>query len=851
MVNASLKSLWAHRSRLVLSTLAVVLGVAFVSGSLLFTSMLQKSFDGIISGSIADVNVAVEGTYDENSTVSSEFSDAKLTEADLQKIRAVDGVESAAGSITMPNTYALDTEGKVVSMGGPGLSMNYFTDKAAGGREGIVLKSGRAPATEDEAVVDPFTLERSGHQLGDQVKFTSPGMDTFTRTVVGTATWGAGGTSGASYAMFTDAGAQKLFMDGEDAYRGGWVVTSPDADPVEVAKRVEAVLPSGWEAADGDMVAELSKTEINNAMTFINSFLLVFAGIGLVVAVFLIVNTFSILVAQRSRELALYRALGASRGQVTRTVLLEAIVVGVFGSTLGLLAGLGLATGITALLGRIGMDLGGGLPPMTWTTVVACYAVGVGVTVVAALSPARKAGSVPPVAAMSGDVMTGEKGLGGRLLLGAASIVIGAAGLVAGLWASVPQPLAFIGVGALLVMLGVTMTSPVAGRPLIWLLGRLYRAVFGTVGHLAQLNAVRQPRRTAATASSLMIGMTLVTTLAVLGASARTSIREGIDESIRGDVMLMAVNFTGFSGSVAEDIRNEPGVADVYESRSLTTMVDGDPQWVGGQDPEAFDKLFGQQLAQGTAPDTPREVMVLQDYADEHDLALGNTMEMMSLRDRQPLEMTVSGIFTLDDGITTDPIVTTLQGLGDLGNDDLTYMATVDLTAGADKADVMARIEQLTADLPLVSVMDQAEYAEQQTGMIEQMLSVVYALLALAVIIAVLGIVNTLALSVVERTREIGLLRAIGLTRRQTGRMITLESVVIALLGSALGIGLGLVFGSALRMGMADQGLGTLVIPWPQVVAFLAAAALVGVLAAAAPARIAGRMDVLRAIATD
>lgn len=852
MLKASLTSLWAHRSRLVMSALAVVLGVAFVTGSLLFTAKLGQTFDSILKGSIADVNVAVEGSYDEDGVGGQNSSDLVLTPADLDRIRTVEGVASVSGQNVAPMTYVVGTDGTIVSTAmAPGLAMNWITDRAADQQEGIVLRSGRAPATDDEVVLDPSTLERSGYSLGDQVPITSATSGTFTRTVVGTAVWGEGGTSGASYVFLTDAEAQRLVLEGKDAYQFGWVATEPGADPVEVAERVAAVLPPGWEAVDSDRAAEASATQVQQGMSFINSFLLVFAGIGLVVATFLIVNTFAILVAQRSRELALFRALGASRGQVVRSVLLEAVAVGLVGSTIGLAAGAGLAGAITALLGRFGMDLGGGLPPLGWTTVAAAYGVGLVVTVAAALAPARRAGSVPPVVAMTGELGSTQRDLGRRVLVGGIATVLGAAAMAAGLATSLPQPLAFVGVGALLVMLGVVLTSPAAGRPLLWLLGRLYRAVFGAVGRLAEVNAVRQPRRTAATASSLMIGMALVTTLAVLGASAKSSMAQVAGDAIRGDLMIRGAAMNHFPASVSEDIRRVPGVAEVVELRSVTTLVDGEPGWVGGQEPEAFDRAIAQQVVDGTVPDSPREVMLLDSYAEEHDLAPGNTMDLVSLRDRQPVSMTVSGIFSVHDGVSTDPVVTTLQGLDDLGNDDTVAIATVHLDTGVDRAAVRTQVETTIEDLPMVAVMDQQEYVEQSSGMVDQLLAVVYALLGLAVVIAVLGIVNTLALSVVERTRELGLLRAVGLTRRQTGRMVTLESVAIALLGAGLGVGLGLLFGWALRLGLADQGLGTLTVPWLQVLGFLAAAAVVGVVAAILPARAAARMDVLRAIASE
>lgn len=851
MLRASWKSLLGRKLRLLMSAFAIVLGVAFVSGSLIFTDMIGTAFNGIMNGSVADVNVQAKGAGEnvETSVV------REISPEVLAKVREVPGVQSAYGSITDQTTYLIGKDGKVLaSQGPPSLGMNVIDAPAFGHQPGLVIKSGRAPTAWGEVAIDPGSLTRSGYQLGDTMKIATTGKEaTISAKIVGTALYGSqASTGGATYAVFDTKTAQRLFLGGKDAYMGLWVTADQGQDVDQLATAVGKVLPSDLEAVTGEKLADEINKVVGQATGFITIFLLVFAGIALVVGSFLIVNTFSILVAQRSRELALFRALGASRAQVRRSVLFEALVMGLVGSTLGLLAGVGIALAITAIFKQIGLDVGGAGISLAPRTILASYLVGLLVTMAAAYFPARRASSVPPVAAMTGDAMTGKNETGRRVALGSVLAALGFAALLTGLfWSGAPNRVTWIGLGALGALLGVAALSPLLGRPLTWALGWFYRKAFGTVGQLAELNADRNPRRTAATASALMIGLTLVTAMAVLGNTAKVSTYDAISKNLRADYLASGVSYAGFSTTVGDEMAKVPGVASVHRLRFVQGAVDGKRTNLTAIDPGGFDKIIAQQLQAGSATDFTKDTVIVdaQDASDK-GYALGSTQQLTVNGRTVPVKVVGISARSEDGGGMGGTLITTDTAAA-LGAPAVDNLVAVDRASGADPAAVRSALDATVKNLPMVTVTDQQEYADQQAAGIDQLLALIYGLLGLAIVIAILGIVNTLALSVIERTREIGLLRAIGLGRGQLRRMIRLESVIIALLGSVLGVLLGLLFGFALQRSLADQGLTALAIPWAQLAAFLVLAVIVGILAALWPAMRAARLDVLRAITSE
>ncbi|MBW3085519.1 hypothetical protein KEM60_01719 [Austwickia sp. TVS 96-490-7B] len=848
MLKASFKSLWARKVALLLSTVAIMLGTAFVGGSLTFTDMLDSTFKGIVGGSVADVNVQAKG-----SSFSSDGSEQSIDQTVVDKVAKVEGVASAHGTIASNSTYLLGKNGKPMTTGAPGIGTNFVDAPASGGQQGLVMKSGHRPEGSDQVVIDPESLTKAGLSLGDRIKiYTTGKQGVVEKTIVGTALYGAKGSSaGASYAIFDTHTAQQLLLDGKDAYQSIWVVTAPGADPQEVARRINGQLPQGMEALSGKELSEKINEVISSGLRFVTVMLLVFAGISLLVGSFLIVNTFTILVAQRARELALFRAMGASRGQVMRSVVFEALILGLVGSTLGLGLGLALAFGISQVFGTLGLDISGSSMQLTGQAVLATYLVGVLVTIGAAVIPAVRASRVPPVAAMSGDFATGASGLGWRAVVGSTVTAIGGAVLAYGLFG---QPefnrMWAIGLGALALVLGIAAVSPIVGAPVIWLIGRAGEAVFGTTGRLAELNAARNPRRTAITASALMVGLALVTAFGVVAASVNVSTQKAVTKNLRGDFVVTSANQQPFSPSIGDAMAKVDGVEQVHRVRFVPGTIGGEETFLGAMPPTSFDKILKQTMTSGSLSDFAKNTVILRDeYAKEKNLSVGKEMEV-TLNGKQ-VALRVAGIFSMEKGAGLNSVITTVDTIEGVGMRATDSMLTVDLRSGADKASVKNKLNDIISPLPLASVADQKEFADSQSQQINTVLYLIYALLGLAIVIAIFGVVNTLGLSVIERTREIGLLRAVGLNKSQVRRMIVLESLTISLLGAVLGIGLGLVLGIAAQRALAGDGLSDLALPWEQLGISVLVAFVVGVLAGLWPSVRATNLDVLKAIAAD
>jgi putative ABC transport system permease protein len=848
MFTAAWKSLLGRKLRLLMSTSAIVLGVAFVAGTFVFTDTLSRSFTSIFASTVGDVVVRPVGGTADDAAPTSKSLPAFLVE----RLDDVDGAARADGNITSFGVFVVGENGKVVGgQGAPGLGGNYHDAPAGHGIEGLRLTEGTVPSRPDQVAMDAYTAEQAGYEVGDEVHLvTSADQAVLRPTLVGIAEFAEGGSlNGATLTIFDDRTAQRLFLDGKDAYTDAWVTAVDGISQDELRDAVAATLPPGFEAVTGDVAADESSSDLMEAISFITTFLLIFAGVSLVVGSFLIVNTFSILVAQRSRELALLRALGASRRQVTGSVLFEAGVLGAVGSTLGLGLGVLLAMGIRALFATFGLDLSGHALVFEPRTVVASYLVGMVVTVVAAYLPAHRSSRIAPVAALRDDQAMPESSLRRRAVLGGATLAAGVAAMLVGLFADVSEPTWFVGAGVLATLLGVAGAAPVLGRPLVAVLAAGYRRAFGAVGALAGQNAARNPRRTAATASALMIGLALVTTMAILGASAKASVDRAVAENFTGDVVVSNSIGTAFSPSVADRIERTPGVRSVTRMRYGVGEIDGERQGLTGVDPGGLTSTVDLQMESGSADDLrDGTVLVSRSRAEEDGLAVGDEISYAMPNGVQRYE--VVGVHA-DSPVLSYPFTTTLGTLEQAGFAVADNFVLVDADAGTDTAELVRRLERQTADLPTVTVKDQAGFAEEQRGPIDQLLTLVYALLGLALVIAVLGIVNTLALSVVERTRELGLLRAIGMSRRQLRRMVRLEAVVIAVLGAALGALMGSAFGLALLTSLRDEGLEVIAFPSGQLVGFVVASAVVGILAAVFPARRAARLDVLEAIATE
>ncbi len=853
MIRASLKSLLARRVRLLLSTFAIVLGVAFVTGILMFSDTLQRSFTALFASTVGDSVVQVEGSDlggESGPVISTQTVPASLqpTLEQLPGAARVDGMVSATG------VYVLSTDNKVVGGSGPPAFGGNWSDAPAGhDLEGLVILDGHEPHGPDEVVLDENTADRAGYELGDEVPIvTATETLDVQPTLVGIAGFREGGSlNGATYAAFDTPTAQQLFLEGQDAYNTYWITANDGVSQEELTEQANAALPDDYEAVTGDEAADERAGPLLSGIGFITTFLLIFAGIALVVSSYIIVNTFSILVAQRSRELALLRALGASKRQVIRSVQLEAFAVGVVGSTLGLGLGVLLAMLIRSLVATIGLDLAEQPLILAPRTVVAAYATGIVVTMLAAWLPARRTGRIAPVQALRDDIALPESSVRRRLLLGIALIAVGIPLALIGLFVGgVPHNGWWVGAGVLAVLLGVTAASPVIGRPFLRATGAANARLFGAIGQLAGQNSLRNPRRTTATASALMIGLTLAFTVAILGSSAKASVDAQVEENFIGDYIVSSAFGEGYSPAITDRMAEIDGVDKVLRQRFGFGLYKGssdDSLYIVATAPDSISE-FDLTMTSGVDTDlADGTVLVEEEWAKEHDVSTGDDFEFTVPTGKK--EWRIVGVFE-ETPLIFSPVLTTTQTLLDSGFPDQDNYVVIFAEDGP-AAGLQERLDDVVKDLPVVTVKDEQAFAAEQRAPIDRIIGIIYVLLFFAVVIAVLGIVNTLALSVIERTREIGLLRAIGVSRRQLRLMIRLESVVIAVLGAVLGVGLGIVFGVTLMYALRDEGLERINIPVGQLVVFLVLSLVVGVLAAVFPARRAARLDVLRAIATE
>lgn len=848
MLKLTLRTLLARKLRFLMSGLAVVLGVAFLSGVLVFSHGLSSTFDGIIYGSTPDGVVRPESS-DINTDAPMTQTTATLSPDVVHQLEALPEVARADGEVAGLGMNLLAKDGTLVGgTGAPTLAFNHSGSPNMEGGSILKLQSGRWPERPGELVMDEQAVENGGYSVGDEVKLLAPqGELQQTAELVGTAEFNGGGTAGATLLIFSTEGAQQLFLGGKDVYNQISLTAADGVSQQELVDAASDVVPAGFEAVTGDKVAKESQDAFGVFLNVINIFLLVFAVIAVIVGAFIIVNTFTILVAQRTRELALLRALGASRGQVTRSVLVEALVLALLASTLGLGLGLVLARGLAGIFRAVGLDIAGSALTLTSGAVITSYVVGISVTVLAAFLPARRAGKVSPMAALRADVAAERRPLVRRTAIGAVVLAIGAGFAVVGVRGAPGSDALWVGIGAVLWILTVAVLTPVFGKPVLVggraLLGR----VFGVPGRLAGENALRDPRRTGATASALMIGLALVSTIGVLAASLNASIDDTVDEQFTADFMVNAANFQSFPTSVGDRLEQVDGVGTISRQQFAgATMKDGDGVLVAAND-ASFGDIYDLDVVKGTQDATGDEAVVFDDFARDHDLGIGDPVPL-TFQGGKTLDLTVAGIVKSNE--ITAPVSVSLDELAKAGIARQDSAISILLAPGADASTVHDALDRAAEDVPIVGVYDKAEFSDSLRAQVNQLLFMIYGMLAFAIVIAVFGIVNTLGLSVFERTREIGLLRAIGMSRSKLRRMITLESVTISVLGAVLGMALGLGIGVLLRQTLAEN-LTSLGLPLTQLVVFLVVAVVVGVLAAVFPALRAARMNVLEAIATE
>ncbi|MBB1257326.1 FtsX-like permease family protein [Streptomyces alkaliterrae] len=853
MLRATLRSLAAHRGRLLLSALAVLLSVAFVVGSVIFSDTVRHTFDRLFAASAADVTVlprdAPEGR---DQTLSG--AQPTLPAALAAPAAEVEGVADARPEVRVQNVTVVGDDGRRIgsSTGAPTIATGWYPEP----RRVVELAEGRPARGDREALLDRDSAERHDVSVGDRLRIVAEPATTEVE-VVGLAAFTTTNPGATLVFVDPDVAARLLLGDAERAT--SIAVTAAEGVPHPVLRdRVAAALGEGYTYRTAEQQSESAAEELGTVLGVIRWVMLGFAGVAVLVGVFLIINTFAMLVAQRTRELGLLRALGAERRQVRRSVLVEALLLGVVGASLGLLAGVGLAHALVRLMGLLGMYLDPADIRIEPVVPVAAYAVGVGVTLVAAALPARRAGRVPPVAALADtEVSAVGRPLRLRAALGAVVAVAGAGALVllaraesagrAGMW---------LAVGVALTLLAAVLAGPALVRPVVRVLGLGMPRAFGPVAVLARRNALRNPRRTGATASALMVGLALVTGLSIGGASITASFDREVDRTLGADFVVQNESFRPFTSEVARRVGAVEGVGVVVRERFVPlrlALPDGSTHRTIGAavDPELDEVARVEYAAGDTAGAVGADRLALdRRFAARHGLEVGSTLEAGFVGGRTA-ELRV-GALVESGSPAPGGDVGAFLGLPTLERHQVAGQDAVLLVNAADGTGppvLRERLERALADLPQVQVRDHADYKQLVRDQVAVLLYLVYALLGLAVVIAVLGVVNTLALSVIERTRELGMLRAVGMSRRQLRRMVRLESVVICLFGAVLGLALGAVWGLALHRLLALEGLTVLAVPWWTVAAVAVGSLVVGLTAAVLPALRASRMNVLDAIA--
>ncbi|MZD07629.1 FtsX-like permease family protein [Streptomyces sp. SID5785] len=840
MFRTALRNVFAHKARLLMTVLAVMLGVAFVSGTLVFTNTISGALEKSSAKGFDHVDVALAPGYTE-SKGDKVGKDVELTDATLKKAGSVSGAASAYGVVSGYAAVA-GQDGELVGNGFSTKGGNYAgTDDPR-----YPFRNGKAPHGANQVALDAKTAERAGYRVGDQVRMSVDGP-VLTPTLTGIFTTDDGNVAaGGSLALFDTKTAQQLFHK-PGAYDEIDVTAAAGTSQDTLKKNLDEALGThDVETTTGQQLADDQAKSISTSMSSMKTMLLIFAGIALFVGIFIIANTFTMLVAQRTKELALMRAVGASRRQVTRSVLLEAFLVGAVAAVTGLAVGIGIGAGMRSLMNSSGAIIPDGPLVVSSGTVVSALVVGILITMLAAWLPGRRAAKIPPVAAMNAvHAAPTAKSLVLRNTLGALVSAAGVTGVLAATTMSGDSGQLPMGAGAGLLVIGVFILTPLLSRPLIAAAAPVLR-VFGISGKLARLNSVRNPRRTAATASALMIGLTLITGLTVIAGSVQSAIDKMAADSLKADYVVSMANGNYLSPDVLKTLDTTDGVTATSGLSNSPSRIGGSTEYLTGVNGATIGKLAELPVDSGTFTVGGTDVVVDDDTAKDHGWKAGSVFTA-SYEDGRKQRLTVAGVYEgnemirgiMLDAATLNPHITD-------GASDMQVMVK---TAGGASDAAKDKLTRALGENPAIKVQDRKDISNEIAQMFTLMLNMLYGLLAMAVVVAVLGVINTLAMSVFERQQEIGMLRAIGIDRKGIKRMVRLESLVISLFGGVLGLGLGVFFGWAAGQ-LIGNSMSTyeLILPWGRMGLFLALAAVVGILAALWPARRAARLNMLAAI---
>jgi putative ABC transport system permease protein len=847
VIRIAFKGLLARKLRTVLTGFAVVLGVAFVAGTFIFTDTIDASFKDLFERTSKGTDVSVQSKL----AVEADFAAPPTMPADtLERVRSVDGVEEATGSVTA-DVNLLDRDGEpILSNGPPTLAVSAVPERF----DPLTYVEGDKPQSDDEIAIDKGTADEFGFKVGDEVtvagRAPAKAYDVAAITTLGDSE----NLAGSRLVLFTLPEGQRV--TGHDGYDDISVAAAGGTTPEELKAAIAGALGPEFAVRTGKEQAEKQAQDLSDALGFIRTALLVFAAVALLVGSFLIFNTFSVTVAQRTKEFALLRTLGASRGQVLRSVLAETFVIGVLASLIGIACGLALAPGLAALLSSFGIDLGATSTVLEPRTVIAGLLVGIVATVVSGFVPARRATRIEPVAAMRDSITPGVGKLRRRRIV--IAFVVEAIGVALLLYGLLGDPGAasatasVLGLGALLMIFGFALLAPTLVRPLSALIGKPLARFQGLTGTLARENTRRQPQRTAVTASALMIGVALVVLVAIFAAGLRATIDKGIDDQVKAvSIVTHQDGFSPLPSGIVEPIEQVDGVTAVSRMRFATGRVVGENgnTTVTGIDPDTArdviklawadgsDAVLGELGATGVA--VPKE------FADSRDLKVGSELKLTAPRGNE-VDYTVKGIYEPGAGVIGGVLASNASLEADWDAKDIAFV----LVAGDDPESVKRGEDQALTGFPAAKPQTIEGFKDEQNKQVDALVGLVYALLSLSVIVALLGIVNTLALSVHERTRELGLLRAVGMSRRQVRRMVRAESVITAAIGAVLGIVLGIALAAIVSRPLAEDGF-VFELPVATLIVVVIFASIAGVLAAIPPARRAAKVDVLRAVTTE
>jgi putative ABC transport system permease protein len=847
MLTTTLRGMVAHKLRLALTTASIALGVAFLAGTLVMTDTMgaafERLFDKVSAGT--DAVVRTEASYTESEGVGT--SRAPIDAGVLDQVKKVDGVRVAEGSVS---GYALltDNDGKaIIPAGGlPTTGSTLAEDETL--RGDVEILSGEAPDGRHEVVIDATSAEEHDIEVGSTINVLFRGP-TEEFTVVGTVGFGDDKDLGGSTSAYFDIDTAQELLGSPGVFDTIDVGADDGVSQAELVDNLSTVVPDGAEAVTGATVSDENAKAVEADLKMVSILLTIFAGIALFVGGFIIWNTFTMIVTQRSREIALMRAIGATRRQIKRSLLLEAVLIGTGASAVGVALGIGVGKGLQTLMGAVGFNLPTTSLQIEPRTVIVSMLVGTLVTVVAAMVPARRATRVRPVEALRESAAGTESLSKRRAFAGVTLLGLGAAGLLAGLFGD--AGMALFGLGLVAALVGVIVSLPLAVRPLAAVIAAPMK-LRGLPGELARQNATRNPRRTSSTAAALMVGLTLVVSMSVFASSLKDSFGEVIGDKTGADLFVTGASAQGpgYSPTVVDAVEDVEGVETVTPNGWGMARFAGLDASYSAIDPATAGDLMRLELSEGSLSDLGEDtVVVSKSAADTHGWQLGDTVDAeFASSGKHDLE--VVGIYDAK-GWVMDDFVLDIDEQTVLAGPQLVTTSLVKLASGADQDEVQDAIAAALADHPDAKVMDKGEFEADASGFIDSLLLFVTVMLLLAVVIALLGIVNTLALSVFERTRELGLLRAVGMTRGQVRAMVRWESVVIALIGAVTGAGLGIGIGVGLAHMLEDEGITGIAIPGPQIALYVALAAVAGVLAAMGPARSAAKVDVLKAVVTD